>query len=85
MCCRLSYARDVEKVFAFDECTDRYVMLTSSWREVQRAAKAAGMKVDLKDATTNVSDAEAAAAGEHPGKLVRQQRWNDWKGDWTPL
>jgi hypothetical protein len=81
-----TYARTVSsKVFAFTECTDRFVMLASAWHDVDGAVRAAGFKIKLSDATTKVTDDERAAAERHPGQLVRQERWNDWRGEWQPV
>ena len=73
------------KVFAFTECTDRFVMIASAWHDVDRAARAAGFKIKLSQATTRVTDDARAAAQRHPGQLVRQERWNDRRGDRQPV
>jgi hypothetical protein len=81
-----TYPRPVAfKVFACTDCTDRFVMLASAWHEVDQAARAAGFKIKLSDATTKVTDDERAAAERHPGQLVHQEWWNDWRGDWEPM
>ena len=72
-------------MFAFTDFTDRLVMLASAWHDVDRAAKAAGFEIKLSDATTRVTDDERAAAERHPGQLARQERWNDWRGEWQPV
>ncbi|WP_152991227.1 hypothetical protein [Frankia sp. R43] len=73
----------VAKVFAWTDCTTRFVMASSSWSDVARAARSAGFGgVKAGDVTTLVSEDERRAAEGRPGVLLARWECNGATGEW---